>query len=75
MAISAVVCFGLLVAGLGVGVVVTWPDIAVIPLLVILGAGAVILPVVAYPVSYTLWQAVDLAMHPPEPGDGSPPSR
>jgi hypothetical protein len=28
-----------------------------------------------YPVSYTVWQAVDLAMHPPEPGDGTPPYR
>ena len=33
--------------------------------------GAIVLPIVVYPVSYTLWQAVDLAMRPPEPGDGS----
>ena len=53
--------------------VATWPDIAVVPLLLILGAVALVLPVVVYPVSYTVWQAVDLAMHPPEPGDGAPP--
>jgi uncharacterized protein (DUF983 family) len=75
MAISAVVCFGLLVVGLGIGVVLTWPDIAVLPLLLILGVSAVVLPVVVYPLSYTIWQAVDLAMHPPEPGDGTPPAR
>lgn len=75
MAVSAVVCLGLLVAGLGVGVVMTWPEVAVVPLLVILGAGALILPVVVYPLSYTVWQAVDLAMRPPEPGDGTPPPR
>jgi hypothetical protein len=75
MAISAVVCFGVLIVGLGAGVVATWPEIAVAPLLIILGVAAVALPVVVYPVSYTVWQAVDLAMHPPEPGDGSPPAR
>ena len=75
MAINAVVCFGLLIVGIGIGVVATWPDIAVLPLLLILGIGAVLLPIVIYPLSYTVWQAVDLAMHPPEPGDGAPPPR
>ena len=75
MAISAVVCLALLIGGLTVGVVITWPDIAVLPLLIVLGVGAIILPVVVYPLSYTMWQALDLAMHPPEPGDGTPPPR
>ena len=75
MAISAVVCLGLLVVGLTIGVVATWPDIAVVPLLLILGVGAIALPIVVYPLSYTIWQAVDLAMHPPRPGDGTPPPR
>lgn len=75
MAISAVVCFGLLIAGMAVGVIASWPDIAVAPLLIILGVGAVILPLIVYPVSYTVWQAVDLAMHPPESGDAPPPIR
>jgi hypothetical protein len=70
-----VVCFGLLIVGLSAGVVATWPEIAVVPLLVILGVSAVVLPIVVYPLSYTLWQAVDLAMHPPEPGDDAPPPR
>jgi drug/metabolite transporter (DMT)-like permease len=60
---------------LGIGVVVSWPDVAVLPLLVILGVGAIVLPIVVYPISYTVWQAVDLAMRPPEPGDGTPPPR
>ena len=75
LAISAVVCFGALIVGMTIGVIVSWPDIAVVPLLVILGAVALVLPIFVYPVSYTLWQAVDLAMHPPEPGDGAPPYR
>ena len=42
-------------------------------LTMLLGAIALVLPVFVYPLSYTVWQAVDLAMHPPEPGDGTPP--
>jgi uncharacterized protein (DUF983 family) len=75
MSISVVVCFGALIAGLAIGVAATWPEIAVVPLLLILGAVALVLPIIVYPVSYTLWQGVDLAMHPPEPGDGTPPYR
>jgi uncharacterized protein (DUF983 family) len=75
MAISAVVCLGLLTVGLGIGVIVSWPDVAVARMLVILGVGALVLPVVAYPLSYTVWQAVDLAMRPPQAGDGTPPPR
>ena len=55
--------------GLASGSSLTLPDVAVVPLLLILGAGALVLPVLVYPVSYTVWQAVDLAMRPPEPGD------
>jgi len=73
LAISAVVCLGVLVVGLGIGVISTWPDVAVVPLLIVLGVGAIVLPIVAYPFSYTVWQAVDLAMRPPEPGEGAPP--
>ena len=73
--INAVVCFGLLLVGVGAGVVTTWPEITVVPLLIVLGTCAIVLPIVAYPLSYTVWQAVDLAMHPPEPGDSSPPPR
>ena len=73
MAISIIICFGALVVGVGIGVAVTAPDVAVVPLFVILAVLALVMPVVVYPVSYTLWQAVDLAMRPPGPGDHVPP--
>lgn len=73
LAISAVTCLGVLVVGLGIGVVATWPDVAVVPLLIVLGIGAVVVPIVIYPFSYTIWQGIDLAMRPPKPGEGAPP--
>jgi uncharacterized protein (DUF983 family) len=75
LAISAVLVLGTLVAAMTVGLVLTLPDVDVLPLLLILGAGAILLPILLYPISWTLWQAVDLTMRPPEPGDGTPPPR
>ena len=69
MTINIVVVFGTLIVGLVVGVVATSPEIAVVPLVLVLGALAIVLPIVLYPVSHTLWQAVDLAMRPPTPDD------
>ncbi len=72
-AVSAVICMGLLVVAMVVGIVLTLPDIPVVPLLVVLGGGALVLPVVVYPVSYTVWQAVDLTMRKPERADPTVP--
>lgn len=73
MAISAVVCFGGLIVAMVVGILATLPEVTVLPLLLILAVGAVVLPIVVYPFSYTIWQAVDLAMRPPAAGDDVPP--
>jgi uncharacterized protein (DUF983 family) len=73
MAANIIVVFGALIVGAAIGIAVTAPDIPVVPLIVILGVVAVVLPVVLYPVSYTLWQAIDLAMRPPDPADSATP--
>jgi uncharacterized protein (DUF983 family) len=76
MTINIIVVFGTLIVGLIVAVALTVPDIPVVPLIVVLCAVAFILPIVIYPVSYTLWQAVDVAMHPPDVSDpATPPPR
>ncbi len=73
LAINAVLCFGALIVGLAIGVISTSPDIPVLKLMVGLGAVAVVIPIFMYPVSYTVWQAVDLAMRPPDPNDPGTP--
>jgi len=73
LTISAIVCMGSLIVGLGVWIVATSPDIPVLRMIIVLGIAAVILPVIVYPSSYTTWQAVDLAMRPPQPGDADTP--
>lgn len=68
-AVAAIICMGPLVIALGVVLAITWPTVQVVPLLIVFLIGALTLPVLLYPSSYTMWQAIDLLMRPAEPGD------
>jgi uncharacterized protein (DUF983 family) len=63
--INAILTFGPLVVVSAISVIITYPDVAVAPLIVSLGATAIILPIVLYPFTYTIWFAVELLMEPP----------
>jgi hypothetical protein len=54
-AMAAIIAVGPLVLVLGVVLAITWSDIRVVPTMAV------------YPMSYTMWQAVDLMMRPVEP--------
>lgn len=49
-----------------VGFVLTAPDIPVWPLILSLVGIAVLMPIVIYPFTFTMWLAFDLAVHRPE---------
>jgi uncharacterized protein (DUF983 family) len=63
---NTIVTFGALTIAMVVGFVRTSPDIPVLPFVLALGAVAVVVPVVIYPFTYTMWLAFDLAVHPPD---------
>lgn len=65
-AVSAIIVLGPLVLAIGAVIAVTWPEVAVVPMLAVFVAGALVLPILLYPVSYTLWQGIDLMMRPVE---------
>ena len=67
--VAAGLTIGPLMATLGVVLAITWPSVAVVPLLAGLGVAALIVPIVTYPLSYTLWQSLDLVMRPVDIGD------
>ena len=67
--VNALLCLGALVAAGAVSIVITYPEVAVQPLLMVLGAAAIVLPIVLYPFSYTLWFAIELMMEPPSEAD------
>ena len=67
--VNAIIVLGALVAAAAVSIVITYPDVAATPLIIVLGAVAVILPVLLYPFTFTIWFAVELMMDPPSPRD------
>lgn len=70
--VNTIVSFGALLVVLVAGTVLTYPDIAVVPLMIACVATAVIVPVVFWPFSQTLWMAVDLAMRPADTSELDP---
>ncbi len=64
--VNTIVTFGALAIAMTVGIVLTAPDIPVFQLVLGLFAVALVMPVVIYPFTYTIWLAFDLAVHPPE---------
>jgi hypothetical protein len=67
--INAILTLGSLVLAGAISVIITWPEVAVAPLLVTLGIAAVVLPIFFYPFTYTIWFAVELMMEPPSAAD------
>jgi uncharacterized protein (DUF983 family) len=68
-AMAAVIVLGPLVLALAVVLAITWPDVEVVPMMIVFLTAGVVLPIVLYPISYTMWQAVDLMMRPVSEND------
>jgi len=65
--INTAVSFGTLFLSMTIGLIATIPDIPVAPLVALNLAVAAFVPLVFYPISKTLWTAIDIAMRPLEP--------
>jgi len=69
VAMNTVITFlGILIV-LVVGMIVTYPVIPLVPLISGCVAVAVIVPIVAFPITQTIWAAVELAMRPLAPAE------
>lgn len=69
---NTMLTFGALFLVLFVGLIGSYPDIAVLPVLVASVAAAVLVPIVAWPYSQTLWTAIDIMMRPVTPEELDP---
>ncbi len=69
MTANVIVSMGIIIVAASITVVLTTPDIPVLEIVIGLIVAGLILPIFVYPISYTLWQALDLKMRPPSPGD------
>ena len=66
VAINTALTFLALAIGMTIGFVATAPDIPVAPMVLALLGIAVLMPIVIYPFTFTIWLAFDLAVHRPE---------
>jgi len=55
-----------LVLAMAISLVITVPDVPVRTLVLVLGIVAVVMPIIVYPFTYTLWLAVELTVNPPD---------
>lgn len=67
MTINVIVTFGAMLVTMGIGVILTYPDVAIVPILGVIIALAVTMPVIIFPMTYSIWLAVDLFMRKLEP--------
>jgi uncharacterized protein (DUF983 family) len=63
-AISFILTGGALILTLAVGALISYPDIAIVPLLISTISVTLLVGVAGYPISYTTWLAIDLIMRP-----------
>jgi uncharacterized protein (DUF983 family) len=64
--VNTIVTFGALTIFMIVGFVMTVPDVPVLPFVLGLMAVGVLMPILIYPFTYTIWLAFDLTVHPPD---------
>lgn len=70
MAISFITTGGALLLTMAIGVIATYPDVALVPVLASTVGVTLLVGVLGYPITYTLWQAIDLYLRPVAEDDG-----
>lgn len=63
---NTIITFASIAIAMGVGFGVWGTDVPVLRFVLVLGAVAVLMPLLIYPLTYTLWLAFDLSVHPPD---------
>lgn len=64
----------LVIAAVGIAVALTVPDVPVMTLYVILASGAVVFPLATWPLTHTVWMAIDLRVRPLGPDEPGAPT-
>ena len=65
LTVNLVLNLAMILIAMTVAIVATVPEVPVVGLLVVLGIVGLVAPVVAYPLSQTIWMAIDLSARPP----------
>lgn len=64
MTIALVLNIGLVILAVAVAVALTVPDVPVVKLYVVLTSAAIVVPLTTWPITHTIWMAIDLRVRP-----------
>lgn len=64
MTIASVVNIVLIMIAIGIAIAITAPDVPVLTLYIVLASAALVFPVLTWPITHTLWMAIDLILRP-----------
>ena len=64
MTVASVVNIVLIMVAMGIAIALTAPDVPVLTLYIVLASSALVFPVLTWPVTHTLWMAIDLVARP-----------
>jgi uncharacterized protein (DUF983 family) len=65
MTMSVIITFFLILMTIGIGSILTYPDISVVPIILVSVGIVAVVPGFLYPICYTFWFGVDLFMNAP----------
>mgnify|MGYP006183519683 FL=1 len=64
MTVASVVNIVLIMLAMGIAIALTAPEVPVLTLYIVLASAALVFPVLTWPVTHTLWMAIDLTARP-----------
>lgn len=64
LTVALVLNIGLVLLAVAVAVALTVPDVPVVTLYVVLASAAIVIPLVTWPITHTIWMAIDLRVRP-----------
>lgn len=64
LTVALVLNITLVILAVAVSVALTVPDVPVVTLYVVLAAAAIVIPLVTWPITHTIWMAIDVRVRP-----------
>ena len=64
MTIASMINIILIMIAIGIAIAITAPDVPVLTLYIVLASAALVFPVLTWPMTHTLWMAIDLIFRP-----------
>lgn len=69
MTVASVINIVLIMIAIGIAVAITVPDVPVLTLYIVLASAALVFPILTWPMTHTLWMAIDLIFRPMDVGE------